>query len=403
MRGHVKRKGRNWYVALEFDPIEKDGKLERVTKWISVRKELGLNKPATKKQADALLIAKLSELQRGVFVEPNDMTMAELLELWMETYAKANLRESTILARASYIKNHIVPAIGSIPVTKLKPLHLQKFYSSKLASGRADSKKGGLSPSTINDIHKTIRGALKSAIEWEIVVRNIAESVSPPKVERPELEVWTDDEAKKFLAHIKEHRLYPAYYLVMTTGMRRGEVLGLRWQDINWDQQLLSIRQMVTAPKGKPKISKMTKNDASRRSISLAVTEMEILKEHRRRQQEEMIAYGANWNRDLVFISEVGTIINPRNLLRHFQDNAKKIKLPVIPFHGLRHTSATLMLLLGVHPKVVAERLGHSRVGTTMDTYSHVLPNMQKEAAVALEGLLSPAEPSTQKEEHPAE
>lgn len=370
---------------------DSEGKRQQTT--ISVRKELGLNKPATKAQAESLLVAKLSELQRGIFVEPNDVTMAELIEHWWEHYAETSLADDTQTARRSYISNHINPSIGHIPAIKLRSQHLQRLYTTKLKKGRADSKEGGLSPSTIHDIHKVVRGALALGVEWEIVPRNVADSVKLPKLEESEMKIWTDEEAKKFLAHVREHRLYPLYYLAITTGMRRGEILGLRWQDINWGQRTLSIRQRLNS---KAKVKKRTKTKTSKRSISLSPSELAVLRNHRKQQLIDLVSLGVRNEHDLVFLSEAGTPINPRNLLRNFQNESKKAKVPIITIHALRHTCATLMLLRGVHAKIVSERLGHSRVSITLDLYSHVLPNMQMDAALALESLLADNASSTE-------
>lgn len=387
MRGHVRKKGNNYYVVLELDRDE-NGKRRRIT--LSVRKELGLNRPATKRQAEQLLVKKLREIQEGTFIEPNDMTVGDLLDRWMESHGETNLKQTTYETHLSCINNHIKPAIGHIPLAKLRPLHLQQLYTDKLKGGRADGKPGGLSSSSVRYMHMIMHTALSAAVKWDLVARNVADAVTPPKVESVKQKTWTADEARKFLDYIREHRLYPLYYLALTTGMRRGELLGLRWQDINWEQRTLSINQtLVTTPGGQNIISS-TKTESSNRVVALSAAMIAELRRHRKRQLEEMMVLGINsYDQELVFVSEVGTPINPRNLLRHFQTTAKKARLPVIPFHCLRHTSATLMLQQGIHPKVVAERLGHSRITTTLDTYSHVLPNIQAEAADVLEQTLA--------------
>lgn len=385
MHGHITKKDGNWYVVLEHDRV---GREQRKRRWISVRKELGLNKPATKTQAQALLVQKLRELQTGTYVEPNDMTVAQLMDKWLEVYARPNLRETTYSTHLAYINNHIKPEIGYIQLSKLRPLHLQQLYAKKLKGGRADGGEGGLSGNSIRYIHKLLNKALAAAVTWELVARNVAEAATPPKISAPERQAWTAEQVNRYLRHIKEHRLYPLYYLALSTGMRRGELLGLRWQDIHWDDKSLSVNQSLVVAGGKIRISS-TKTESSRRSISLSPTELSTLRAHRKRQLEEMMILGvSNWSQELVFVSEVGTPLNPRNLLRQFQTTSKQAGVPIIPFHALRHTCATLMLQSGIHPKVVAERLGHSRISTTLDIYSHVMPNMQMEAALALENML---------------
>lgn len=387
MRGHVKRKGRNWYVVLELEPIEIDGKLKRNTKWISVRKELGLNKPATKRQAEELLVKKLREVQEGTYIEPHEMTIKELLDQWLEVYAKANLRPTTYTKYKRHITNHIIPAIGSIEIAKIKPLHIEKLLVSKRTGGRLDGKEGGLSSSTIMDLYKILSGVFQSAVKWELVQRNIMDAVAPPKQEKSALKVWNPEQVKWFLSYLRDHRLYPFYSIALSTGMRRGELLGLRWQDIDWDNQRLAISQTLVVVNGRLQLSK-GKTRGSHGVIALSDAEITILRRQRRRQLEELIALGKRNDADLVFLSEEGTPLHPGNLLRHLQTTADIIGLPRITLHGLRHTCATLMLLAGVHPKVVAERLRHSRISTAMDLYSHVLPSMQREAADKLSDLV---------------
>lgn len=391
MQGHVRKKGNNYYIILELDRDE-NGERKRIS--MSVRKELGLNKPATSKQAKDLLIKKLNELQTGTFVEPNDMTVSQLLDRWMETYGEINLKQTTRDKYQTNIDNHLRPALGHIKLAKLRPLHLQQLYVNKLKGGRADGKPKGLSSNTVRELHKIMNMALTAAVSWELVQRNVAEAITPPKAVPAKRQAWTADEARIFLDYLKKrrkpHRLYPLYYLALATGMRRGELLGLRWQDIDWERQTLSISQtLVTTAAGKT-IFSTTKTSSSKRVVALSATTVAELRRHRKRQLEDIMVLGVtDYNQELVFVSEVGTPLSPRNLLRQFQNASKKAGLPVIPFHALRHTSATLMLQQGIHPKVVAERLGHSRISTTLDIYSHVLPDIQAEAADVLEQTLA--------------
>lgn len=381
MRGHVKRKDGNWYVVLELD--RERGK--RKQKWISVRKELGLNKKATRSQAEELLIKKLRELQQGIYFDPEDMTVAEFLDRWMETYGETNLKKNTYNGYESFIRLHIKPEIGSILLSKLKPAHLQNFYSKKLKKGRADGKQGGLSARSVRYIHMILREALSHAVKWEVIPRNVAEAVTPPKEEKSRARTWTKEEAQAFLRAVSGHRLYPLYLLAISTGMRRGEILGLRWQDIDWNKGVISISQAAVATKEGLVIGD-TKTDASQRTVAIPPSVLEALKLHRQRQREEAMVLGKpEITKGLIFTSQKGTPINPSNLIRHFKNIISKTNLPQLTFHDIRHTHATIMLQNGVHPKIVSERLGHSRISTTMDIYSHVMPDMQADAALKFE------------------
>ncbi|GAW91904.1 integrase protein [Calderihabitans maritimus] len=193
--------------------LDRDENGRRRQKWISVRKELGLPKPATKKQAEELLIQKLKELQEGWFIEPSKMTLKEYLHRWLEDYGRTNLRQTTFESYETTIRLHIIPEIGNIPLANLKPAHLQKLYADKLKGGRADGKEGGLSPRTVRYIHAILKEALKHAVKWELVARSVAEAVDPPK-ERPKgQQSWTAEEVHRFLEAVKDHRLYPLYLL----------------------------------------------------------------------------------------------------------------------------------------------------------------------------------------------
>ncbi|MBS3985699.1 MAG: site-specific integrase [Selenomonadales bacterium] len=376
MRGIVVKKGKGWYVVLEMKT--EDG--ERDRKWRSPRKELGLKKPATKKQAQELLIKLSHDLQQGTYIAPNDMTFGELLDRWLDIHGKQNLAKTTYAIYASHISKHIKPELGAIQVTKLKAFHLQQFYSKKLEGGRADKKDGGLSPATINDMHKVSSAALEAAVTWEIVAKNVAQSISPPKVLERRQQTWTVDHAQTFLSSISGHRLHPLYVLAIATGMRRGEILGLRWQDIDWETGAIHIVQSLVATPDGPIVTN-TKTSSGRRAIVISEGVLEILKDHRDKCCEESAMRSRGDGGVLVFTSERGTPLLPRNLLRHFYSACERAGVPKIPFHALRHTHATIMLKHGVHPKVVSERLGHSRVGVTLDIYSHVLPGLQAEAA----------------------
>ena len=395
MRGYVVKKKKAWYIILEMDR-EQGG---RQQKWVSPRKQLGLKKPATKKQAEELLVILLADLQRGTYVAPNDMTLSDLLDRWMEVHAKHNLAKTTYAIYDAHISNHIKPELGMIQVSKLKAFHLQQFYSKKLEGGRADKKSGGLSPKSVVGIHKVISSALKVAVTWELVVKNVAESISPPRIPETPQQTWTTDHAQTFLGSISKHRLHPLYVLAIVTGMRRGEILGLRWQDIDWDKSTIHIVQSMVATPAGPIITD-TKTSSGRRSVVISDGLVALLKEHREKGLEEDVFRGSRnvevqSSAQLVFTSERGTPLNPRNLLRHLQSACERAGVPKIPFHALRHTHATIMLKKGVHPKIVSERLGHSRVGVTLDIYSHVLPGMQAEAASLAELAVLPDKTTT--------
>lgn len=403
MRGHVKKNKGTWFVVLE---LERDEEGKRKQKWISARKELGLNRPAKKAEADALLLKILSDANKtGYYIEPTAITVEEYMKDWLNEYGKANLRESTAETYEYHIKHHIIPEIGHLQLNKLRPYHIKKLYNDKVSGGRADGKDGGLSTSTLQCIHSIISKALKTAVADEILIRNAADAVAPPRQREDILKdendkAWGLEEAVTFLEAVKEHRLYPLYLLAIYTGMRRGELLGIRWKDIDTQKGAVHIRQELIVTKKGIKIEE-PKTKKSKRSIAISKEIIQVLKRRKTDQSEELLKVGRTAEAaksDLVFTTSVGTPMGPRNLTRHFERTIAKInedakakkennKIKSIPFHGLRHTHATLMLELNISHKVTQERLGHSRFGTTMDIYTDVNVEMQRDAADRFEEL----------------
>jgi integrase len=381
MKGYLTRKNKAWYIILEMERING----ARKPKWISVRKELSLDKPATKAQAEDLLVKLLRDQQQGIFIEPHYMTMKDLLTEWMKSYGISNLRQTTYGVYDTYIRVHIIPSIGEMPIAKIKAHHLQRLYAQKLIDGRKDGK--GLAPATVGTIHKIISRALSMAVKWELLARNVAELVDPPRIPSSPRKTWGADEAKKFLAIVDKHTHFALYLLAITTGMRKSEVLGLRWQDVDWDRNTISIVQAYVAT-SKGLTLAPAKTASGRRSVALSPIVMAALRVQRT-EQAHLAQHLDKPIPQLVFTSQRLTPMNPNNLLRQFKALCKKAGVHVIPFHALRHTHATLMLQEGVHPKIVSERLGHSRVGVTMDVYSHVLPDMQTQAALTFDNLIS--------------
>lgn len=454
MRGHVQEKKGNWYVVLELDPV--DG--ERKTKWISVRKELGLNRPAKKKEANALLIHKLKELQDGAYFEPTDKTLAECLEIWLDNHVRVNCKQTTIDFYEGLIYNHINPEIGHLPAAKVTPIHIQKLLTKKTEGGRLDGKPGGLSRRSIQAIRSLLRQALGELVDWELLPRNPAAKAKQKRgtTDKKKPVAWTREEVALFLDFIKRdpqtyidatasegwlrnrkgltkpngetlqfnktltvkqyaklkgidistvylwlkqgmpvsdtggmHRLYPLYLMALTTGMRRGEILGLRWEDVSFSKAQITIRQNLVAT-SKGALVSTPKTDDSERTIDISPQLVEVLKKHRARQMEELNALGIKPDHNLVFTSEAGTPISPRNLYRHFKSVLDKLNGQVkrIKFHNLRDTHATLLLEEGVHIKAVAERLGHADEVTLLRRYAHALPKISKEAAIKMDSLI---------------
>jgi len=349
----------------------------------------------TRKEVQEKLTAALAQMQQGIFVEPNKTTVGEWLDIWLNEYKKPpKVRPTTWQNYETVIRCHIKPAIGHIPLRQLQPSHLQRLYNEKFDNGRVDGQ-GGLSSRTVRIIHTVMHASLKQAMKEGLVARNVAEATTLPKREKKEPRVLTLEEQRRFFEVLSQDRLGAAFLLDLATGLRRGELLALRWQDVDLKEGIIKVsRELVRVrdPEnpGKTKlIYQPPKSEKGKRSIPLPEWAIAALKAHKVRQNQERLALGeAYQDNGLVFCTELGTPIEPRNFNRKFYELRKKAGLPEnINLHALRHTYATRLLEVGEHPKVVQELLGHSQISVTLDTYSHVLPELKKAAAAKLNTL----------------
>jgi len=363
-------------------------------KWVaSITLENGKRKVfygKTKKEVTEKLIKARSEQQQGMLITTSEQTLAQFLTDWLENTQKESIRARTYERYEEIVRLHIVPVLGRHQLQKLTAQHLQAFYAKK--------RKGGLSSTTVASFHNVLHKALDYAVKWNLIPRNLCELVSPPRRERFEMQSLTVEQARKLLETARGHYLEALFHLALATGMRRGELMALKWQDIDFVTNTLQVRRTLSriptklaVEKGKGFEEAEPKTKMSRRSVVIAPFAMEALKQHRIRQLETKSKAGAAWKEhDYVFCTSVGTHLHPdRDVLSQLKLLLKKSELPNIRFHDLRRSAATLLLSLGVHPKVVQEILGHSQISMTMDIYSHVLPNMQQEAIMKLNSIIS--------------
>lgn len=335
----------------------------------------------TRQDVAIRLTAALKARDDGLPIPGERQTVAQYLNGWLET-AKTTVRPTTWHRYESYLRVHVLPDIGRIPLTRLTPDRLQRLWSEKL--------RAGLSPASVRQLRAFVRKALNDAARWDIVPRNVAALTSPPKVARKEIRTLSPDEVRHLLAAADGDNLGALYTLAVTTGIRQGELLGLRWRDVDLEHLTLQVRQALHRTKGEYIFSD-PKSAKSRRMVALTATAIAALRRHKANQAAERLKIGTAWRDiDLVFTNEEGGPIDAGNLRnRSFRPLLQRAGLPRIRFHDLRHTAATLMLGRGVHPKVVSEMLGHSQIAITLDLYSHVTPTMQREAAQAMEDALS--------------
>lgn len=327
-----------------------------------------------KKQSE--VIAKLDEaandLRRGMLTVGENVTLQEYLENWLENIHKPVIRLSTYLNYRKLIKNYLVPGLGKVKVQKLTPQQVQAFYSKKI--------RDGLSPKTVNNVHVLLHKALDNAVKWNMLPRNVCDAVTPPRIPRKEKNVLTREQAHTLLKEVKAHRLEALLTLAVTTGMREGELLALRWQDIDLEHGSLQVKRAVTYLKEYGYVESEPKTAKSQRTIKLPVFVVSILLTHRLQQKEQKQEVGTTWiDKGLVFTNAQGYYLSPSTLLKMFKRFLVSIGLPSMRFHDLRHSAATILLAMNTHPKVVQEILGHSQIAMTLDVYSHALPSMQED------------------------
>ncbi len=345
----------------------------------------------TKRAAQAALADLIGSVNHGVYVAKSRQTVAEFAAEWLAAITPT-VRPATLYSYTRNLRLHVVPYVGTAPLVAVDAGTLNGLYSQLLAEGRKDHAAGGLSPRSVRYVHTIAHRMLKDAMKWGRLTRNPADAADPPKSTSsgsPDMVTWTADELARFLDGARTtDRHWPAYLLLATTGMRRGEALGLRWVDLDLTASRAAIRQTVVTVNhevqlGTPKTAK------GRRTVTLDAVTVAALREHRKAQAAERLLIGAGWrDHDLVFAKVDGTPLHPERFSRSFAERARQLGLPRIRLHDLRHGWATMALAAGVHPKVVQERLGHASISITLDTYSHVSPALHGEAAETVAALV---------------
>lgn len=380
MKGHLEKRGKgSWTVVIDRGRNPITNKRDRIYKSIT----------GPKREAEKVMNELLYQLQTGTYIDPTNISVAEYLRQWLTTYVDQNLAPKTIRTYRMEVENHIIPSLGMIPLDKLSPLHLQDYYTKKLSSGRKDGKKGGLSARSVNYHHRIIREALKHACQWQLVGHNVADAVRAPRFKKQEMYVLSREQLLELLDNIKDHRDYQVIYTAVFTGMRQGELLGIRWGDVDFFKATINVRQQLQYIPGQGYSFKTPKTDKGRRQIPLGGSLLQMLKEIKKEQAKEKLLHGPSYaDFDLVFCLDNGKPLDPNNLTKRFKKLIAKHGHPTMRFHDLRHSCATLFLAAGVDAKKVQDILGHESIRTTLDVYGHVLPSMQRDAVDRLNDFM---------------
>ena len=372
MRGHiVKRSTNSWSIVLYA----------------------GRDPQTGKKHAEKELASLINRLETGNYIKPSKITVALFLEQWLRDYASTNTAPRTFERYSEIVRTHLIPNLGRIALTQLKPEHLQGYYAQELTSGRLNGK-GGLSAQTVKHHHRVLSEALNHAVKWGLLIRNVAYAVDPPRPVKKEMATIQAEDIPQLLEEARKMEngssipYYTIFYTALHTGMRRGELLALRWIDAELELMTISVNRSLQILKDGTKIIREPKTPNARRLIAMTPSLALQLREHKEYQSAlRLLNNKPVQPDDLIFSDLEGQPINPNTVTPAFNKIAKRTGLK-LRLHDLRHTHATLMLKAGVHPKIVSERLGHSTVAFTLDTYSHVVPGLQEAAAKAFDNLI---------------
>jgi integrase len=337
--------------------------------------------PTRKGAAEKLTSALAARNGGALFTDADELSLGEYIAGWLETSVKGSVKAISYEQYARMVRVHVAPALGHIKLVKLTPGHLQSFYQSKLADGMA--------PGSVRQLHTIVHRALSQAHKWRLVHENVAAATDPPKPQPKEIRPLDADQAMRLLDATRGTRFGAAFVLALTTGARIGEILALHWDDAEPDRATMRIARTLSEAKGGPRFT--TPKSGKGRSVKLTALAVEALHRHRARQNEERLRAGGAWcDNDLVFTTRLGTPYQRVHLeKRHFRPLLAQADLPRITLHDLRYTAATLLLSEGVHPKLVQELLGHSSIAITLDRYSHFLPSMGDQTALAMDAALS--------------
>jgi integrase len=379
MKGHIRERGTgNWYAVIDMrDPST--GKRKR--KWHSLEAK-------GKREAQIECAGLISSIEGGTNLEPNKTTLASFVGHWLNDI-KARVSPRTHERYAQIIHTNIIPLLGGTPLRDLRPQAISAAYTKALTKGRKDGT-GGLSPRSVHHMHTVLKAALTQAVRWELLSRNPANAVRAPKVEPRHMATYDLPQTVALIDAFQGTRMFIPVLLAVLCGLRRGEIAALRWGNVNLDSGQLAV--VESAEQTKAGVRYKSPKSGKGRTVALSDTIIEELRAHRISQAQDLLRFGVRQTAEMfVCTREDGLPLQPNSLTIYWDRHIAKTTLPRIRFHDLRHAHATHLLSSGIHPKVASERLGHSKVGITLDLYSHVIPGMQEDAAAKMDAALKAA------------
>ena len=383
MRGHIKQRSKgSWSIVLDLGRDPSTGK--RRQQWVTVR--------GSKKAAEKKLTELQGQVDSGAFIKPTKLTVGDFLRQWLQDYVSVGVRAATAEGYRIIVECHLIPNLGAVVLSELKPSHLQAYYAKALKEGRRDGR-GGLAARTVGHHHTVLKEALSHAVKWELINRNVGDAVDPPRAVDQEMNALDPVGVERLLEAARDTMYFPLIHLATFTGMRRSELLGLRWDNINFHHGTVSITQILHCLRGGRIVIEPPKTAKSRRLVPLSSAPALALRSYREMVEADLAQLGSTLAGDRLVFSQVdGSPLLPNTVTHAFAKIVRKAGIEGITLHSLRHTHASILLQQGVSSKTVAERLGHSTVVITLDTYSHVTPGVKEDAASRFEEALRQAE-----------
>ena len=394
MSGSIEKRGKNSYRLTVSEGFDLSGKPMIHRKTVH----------GTKKDVEVELAKFVTEVQNGLVIDGKSLKFSEFTEIWKRDYGSKELAPSTYKRYCRMLETRLLPYFGHFYINKIKPTDIMKFYDLLEKDTQLVRKKGNngsktkkpLSGKTILEHHRLLRAMLHKAVYWQLIVANPAERVQPPKARKPKRRSYDDEQTKILLENLellssKDTKYKVAIILTVFTGVRLGELMGLEWQDVDFKNGIISINRSSQYLSDMGVFTKVPKTESSIREIAIPKFIISLLEEYKLWYEEQKSIYGELWtNSDRLFVQADGKPMHPSTISKWFVKYVGQIGLPVINFHGLRHTNASLLVAQNIDIAVISARLGHAQISTTLDFYVHPLLSHNRKAGYALENLLLP-------------